>query len=82
VLVAAADDLGVRTRRGRKGQERRRFAGEDVPVFLLAVIKKGERDNLSKAERNELRKELGGIAEDYRAGQRTRIAELRTGRSR
>jgi hypothetical protein len=58
------------------------FAGEDVPVFLLAVIDKGERDNLSKAERNELRKELARIAEDYRAGQRQRIAKLRTGRSR
>jgi hypothetical protein len=46
---------------------------------LLAVIK-GERDNLSGAERNELRKELSGIAEDYRAGERKMIAELRTGR--
>lgn len=49
-------------------------------MFLLAVIKKGERDNLSRAERNELRKELTGIAEDYRAGERKMIAELRTGR--
>jgi len=58
------------------------FAGEDVPVFLLAVINKGERDNLSKAERNELRKELARIAEDYRAGQQRTITELTAGRSK
>lgn len=58
------------------------FAGEDVPVFLLAVINKGERDNLSKAERNELRKELARIAEDYRAGQQQTTTELTAGRSK
>src|SRR5947207_6130850 len=34
------------------------FAAPDIPVFMLAVINKGERANLSKAEQNELRKEL------------------------
>jgi hypothetical protein len=42
----------------------------DIPVFLLGVIDKGERANLSKAEQNTLRKELAGIADDYRAGTR------------
>jgi len=42
------------------------FGGDDVPVFMLAVIKKGDRDNLSKAECNALRKELQGIADAYR----------------
>ena len=46
------------------------FAAVDIPVFLLAVISKGERANLSKAEQNALRKELAGIADDYRAGTR------------
>jgi hypothetical protein len=42
------------------------FGGDDVPVFMLAVIKKGDRDNLSKAECNALRKELQGITDAYR----------------
>ncbi len=31
---------------------------------MLALIDKGERANLSNAERNELRKELGGYASE------------------
>ena len=46
------------------------FGGDDVPVFLLAMYGKGDRDNLSKAERNELRKELAGLATDYRTARR------------
>jgi hypothetical protein len=42
------------------------FAGKEVPVFLLTVFGKGEKDNLTKAERNalaELTKTLkGGMA--------------------
>ncbi|HST36708.1 MAG TPA: type II toxin-antitoxin system RelE/ParE family toxin [Allosphingosinicella sp.] len=30
------------------------FGGADVPVFLLTVFGKGEKDNLTKAERNLL----------------------------
>ncbi|TDR94571.1 type II toxin-antitoxin system RelE/ParE family toxin [Enterovirga rhinocerotis] len=44
------------------------FAAEDVPVFLLALIDKGERANLSSAERNELRRILVTLADEYRAG--------------
>jgi hypothetical protein len=44
------------------------YAGGDVPVLLLALIDKGEDENLSKAERNELRIELAGYADDYRKG--------------
>jgi hypothetical protein len=51
------------------------FAAPDIPVFMLAVINKGERANLSKAEQNELRKELSAIAEDYRLGLRCAIAQ-------
>lgn len=46
------------------------FAGEDVPVFLLALIDKGRRANLSKAEVNELAKLLSVMAENYRKGAR------------
>jgi hypothetical protein len=42
------------------------FGGEDIPVFLLGVFGKGDRANLSQAERNELRNELAGLAADYR----------------
>jgi hypothetical protein len=52
------------------------FGGEDIPVFLLGVLSKGERANLSKAEQNELRKELSMIADDYRASVRRKIATL------
>lgn len=44
------------------------FGGDDIPVFLLAVFSKGDKINLSKAERNELKKELAGLARDYREG--------------
>ena len=42
------------------------FGGEDIPVFLLGIFGKGDKANLSQAERNELRKELTGLAADYR----------------
>jgi hypothetical protein len=46
------------------------YSGLDVPVFLLNVFAKGDRVDLSQAERNEMRKELAGLAEDYRRGVR------------
>ena len=49
------------------------YTGRDVPVFLLNVFSKGDRVDLSQAERNELRKELAGLADDYRKGGRTRV---------
>src|SRR5580693_5853119 len=52
------------------------FAADDVPVLLLALIDKGERADLSQAERNALRMELQGFAADYRAGVRAKIAVL------
>jgi hypothetical protein len=44
------------------------YTGTDLPVFLLTVFGKGQKVDLSRAERNELRKELAGVAEDYRKG--------------
>ncbi len=42
------------------------YAADDIPVLLLALINKGERANLSKAEQNDLRQTLSGYADDYR----------------
>jgi hypothetical protein len=53
------------------------FAGDDIPVFLISVFAKGDRDNLSKAERNELRKELTGLAMDYRRAMIARTVEIK-----
>ena len=50
------------------------YAGEDIPVFLLAVVKKSERADLTQSEKNELRRELTGLAADYRASVKARVA--------
>jgi hypothetical protein len=39
---------------------------ENAPIFLLDVFKKGERDNLSEAERNELAALAGRLRASYR----------------
>src|ERR1700722_3867255 len=44
------------------------FAGKDIPVFLLSIFSKGEKANLSQAERNEFKQVLGSIADAYRKG--------------
>jgi hypothetical protein len=49
------------------------YAGDDVPVFLLNVFVKGDKIDLTKAERNELRNELAGLADDYRNGVRRHV---------
>ena len=43
---------------------------DDVPVLLMVVLDKGDRDNLSKAERNELQKLTQTYEAEYRAGVR------------
>lgn len=53
------------------------YGGDDVPLFLLALVDKGERDNLTKAERNALAHELSQLADDYRAGIAARLAKLK-----
>ena len=53
------------------------FGGDDVPVFLLAVLDKGQRANLSKAERNELADVLPRIADAYGAGVARRVVVLK-----
>jgi hypothetical protein len=42
------------------------FTGENLPVFLITVFGKGERANLSKAERNTLAKLTKVLVKEYR----------------
>ncbi len=51
------------------------FGGDDVPLFLLSVISKGQRADLSQAERNGLAAILPRLAELYRAGVVATLAE-------
>ncbi len=49
------------------------FSGPPVPVFLLTAFGKGQRVNLTKAERNELRRTLGDLAKAYKEGVRRNV---------
>src|SRR5437868_8647641 len=53
------------------------FAAADVPTLLLAVVSKGDRADLSKAEQNALRTRLSRFAEAYRDGVQRRLADMR-----
>lgn len=53
------------------------FGGDDMPVFLLAVYRKGTKADLTQAERNALRAELSELARDYRSGVEKRLEQLR-----
>jgi len=44
------------------------FGGVDVPLFLLTVYAKGEKANLSQAERNTLKQILSNLTKVYRSG--------------
>jgi hypothetical protein len=52
------------------------FAAQDVPVFLLDVLDKGDRLNLSQDEKNQLKKALGRIADDYRMATKEKVRSL------
>jgi hypothetical protein len=52
------------------------FAAQDIPVFLLDIFTKGEKVNLSKAERNELKGVLGKLAEEWRSSVKAKIKSL------
>ena len=49
------------------------YSGGSLPVFLLTVFGKGTKVDLTRAERNELRRELAGLVEDYRRGVRLHV---------
>ena len=50
------------------------YAAADVPVFLLALVSKGQRADISQADRNLLRQILPTLADEYRknTGKRAR----------
>ena len=49
------------------------YAADDVPIFLMDVLDKGERADIGRAERNTLKKVVAGIADDYRKGLKERL---------
>jgi hypothetical protein len=49
------------------------YSGTDVPVFLLTVFSKGEKANLTKAQRNELKAILADIVREYRRGPKRHV---------
>ena len=49
------------------------YSGPSVPVFLLNVFAKGDRVDISQAERNELRQVLADLASDYLEGVRVYV---------
>ena len=56
------------------------FGGVDVPIFLLALVDKGKRSDLSSAERNELANVLPAIGKAYREGVHARARTMREDR--
>jgi hypothetical protein len=48
------------------------YAAPDVPVFLLRLVAKGQRADISQGDRNTLRIVLSTLAETYRDGVRRR----------
>ncbi|MCY4239181.1 MAG: hypothetical protein OXC93_12690 [Rhodospirillaceae bacterium] len=58
---------------GKRGGWLSNLAGKDVPLFLLNVFSRGERANLSRAERNELRNILKAVAETCGEGVRENV---------
>lgn len=54
------------------------FAADDVPVLLLALIDKGTRADLPKAEQNALRERLSRYAQTYREGAMRNIHHVRS----
>jgi hypothetical protein len=48
------------------------FGGNDIPIFLLAILSKGQRADLSQDERNALARTLPGVAAAYRVNPKRR----------
>jgi hypothetical protein len=52
------------------------FAGEDIPLFLLTVYGKGDKANLTQAERNQIRKRLPVLVRAYRQSLKERAKRV------
>lgn len=65
--------------RGKSGSYRviTYYSADDIPVFLMDVYAKGQKVNLSAAERAELKKELEAFADEYRAMITERVQEMK-----
>jgi hypothetical protein len=53
------------------------YGAEDVPVFLLVLFSKGDRDNLSREECNAIKAELSTVVDNYRASVRRKVRRIR-----
>jgi hypothetical protein len=53
------------------------YADDDIPVFLLDIYSKDAQANLSKAQRNELRKVLTALPKAWREQTRAKVVQLR-----
>ena len=65
--------------RGKRGGYRtiHYYAADDVPVFLLTVLSKGQRADLSRAEQNQLRRILSVLADEYRKNTKAKVRQIR-----
>lgn len=54
------------------------YAAEDMPVFLLDIYSKDTQANLSKADRNELRKILTSLPQLWRESVSEQVKKLRS----
>jgi hypothetical protein len=48
------------------------YVGEGAPVYLVALLDKGDRDNFSKAERNTMKSLVGILKATWRKMRKTR----------
>ena len=53
------------------------YGGDDIPVFVFALIDKGQQADLSQAAKNEFRRKLPEIVKAYRTGVKERVKALR-----
>ena len=53
------------------------YVGEDIPIFLMHAYAKGEKSNLSDAEKNELKSTLATFADDYRKMVQGKVREMK-----
>ena len=56
------------------------YAAADVPVFILALVSKGQRADISQADRNALRVILATLADAYREGVIAKVRAMRPGK--
>jgi hypothetical protein len=53
------------------------YAAEDIPVFLLALVSKGQRADISQADRNAMKERMPVLVESYRTGVQTKVRKIK-----